>query len=98
MPELPEVEGTRRRSAPALLGRTIGRVTTTSPSYFFLTAPHVLRRVLSGRKGEALERHGKYLFAALDDGSRLLLHLGMTGQLIAAGARSPRLVSGKRRG
>ena len=35
--------------------------------------------------------------AELDAGSRLLLHLGMTGQLFAAGARSPRLLSAERR-
>ena len=97
MPELPEVEVTRRSIAPALVGRTIVSVATTSPSYFFLTPPHVLRRVLTGRRVDALERHGKYLMAKLDDGSQLVLHLGMTGQLIAAGAKSPRLVAGKSR-
>ncbi|HEV8247601.1 MAG TPA: bifunctional DNA-formamidopyrimidine glycosylase/DNA-(apurinic or apyrimidinic site) lyase [Polyangiaceae bacterium] len=96
MPELPEVEVIRRNIAPALVGRTIVRVTTTRPSYFFLTPPRILARALSGRRIESLERHGKYLIAKLDDSSQLLLHLGMTGQLIAAGAKSPRLVSGGR--
>jgi formamidopyrimidine-DNA glycosylase len=39
-----------------------------------------------------LERHGKYLVGTLDDGARLLLHLGMTGQLFVAGSRSARLL------
>ncbi|MBW2313643.1 MAG: bifunctional DNA-formamidopyrimidine glycosylase/DNA-(apurinic or apyrimidinic site) lyase [Deltaproteobacteria bacterium] len=93
MPELPEVEVTRRRIAPALVGRTIRSVRTTKPSYFFLTPPATLRRRLAGRTVSGLERHGKYLIAGLDDGARVLLHLGMTGQLFPAGASSLRLLS-----
>ena len=93
MPELPEVEVTRLRIAPRLVGRTVRRVYTTAPSYFFLTPPARLRRALTGRRIDALERRGKYLTARLDDGRRLLLHLGMTGQLFAADATSPRLLS-----
>jgi formamidopyrimidine-DNA glycosylase len=97
MPELPEVEVTRRSIEKTLVGRAIARVTTTGPSYFFLTPPARLEKALRGRKTLELARHGKYLVAALDDGSRLLLHLGMTGQLFAAGARSVRLLSAERR-
>lgn len=93
MPELPEVEVTRRRIAPSLVGRRLASLETTPPSYFFLTPPDRLRQRLPGRTVTALERHGKYLIALLDDGARLLLHLGMTGQLFAAGASSVRLLS-----
>jgi formamidopyrimidine-DNA glycosylase len=93
MPELPEVEVTRRRIEPWLVGRRLARVETTAPSYFFLTPPATLRRLLPGRSARSLERRGKYLLAGLDDGSRLLLHLGMTGQLFTAGATSVRLLS-----
>lgn len=96
MPELPEVEVTRRQIAPLLVGRRIARIVTTAPSYFFLTRPEVLRRRLRGRKIEKLDRLGKYLIAAVDDGQRLLLHLGMTGQLFAAGVASLRLLSSTR--
>jgi formamidopyrimidine-DNA glycosylase len=92
MPELPEVEVTRRRIAPKLVGRTIASVDTTRPSYFFLTKPNVLKTKLSGRKCVALGRHGKYLLAELDDGARVLLHLGMTGQLFTETAKSVRLL------
>ena len=88
MPELPEVEVTRRRIAPHLVGRRIRRLRTTRPSYFFVTSPARLRRALAGRTATGLERHGKYLLASLDDGARLVLHLGMTGQLFSAGAAS----------
>jgi formamidopyrimidine-DNA glycosylase len=93
VPELPEVEVTRRRIEPLLVGRCIRRVWTTRPSYVFLTRPGQLRRLLTGRTPLALERRGKYLLARLDDGSRLVVHLGMTGQLFSSAARSVRLLS-----
>lgn len=91
MPELPEVEITRRCLEPWLLQRKIARVRTTPNSYFFLTPPTQLVRRLRGRSVQELLRHGKYLIAILDDGSRLLLHLGMTGQLFVESAQNPRL-------
>jgi formamidopyrimidine-DNA glycosylase len=98
VPELPEVETTRRRIAPLLIGRVIDAVHTTAPSYFFLTPPAALRRALGGRRVQGLARQGKYLVANLDDGSRLLLHLGMTGQLFSSAATSPRLLRASARG
>jgi formamidopyrimidine-DNA glycosylase len=92
MPELPEVEVTRRALVPYLVGRRIRDVITTKASYFFLTPPRRLRQRLPGRRVLELDRHGKYLVATLDDGGRLLLHLGMTGQLFVAGSRSARLL------
>ncbi|NUO16306.1 MAG: bifunctional DNA-formamidopyrimidine glycosylase/DNA-(apurinic or apyrimidinic site) lyase [Planctomycetaceae bacterium] len=93
MPELPEVEVTRRELAPRLLGRRISAVHTTAPNYFFLTPPASLKRRLKGCVVVDLRRRGKYLLACLDSGDVLLLHLGMTGQLFTAKARSPRLLS-----
>ncbi|HVQ23939.1 MAG TPA: DNA-formamidopyrimidine glycosylase family protein, partial [Planctomycetota bacterium] len=93
MPELPEVEVTRRQLEPLLVGRRVARVYTTVPSYFFLTPPAELRRRLRGRRFELLERIGKYLLARLDNGDRLLLHLGMTGQIFGSGVASVRLLS-----
>ena len=97
MPELPEVEVTRRRIAPLLVGRRVAHVHTSRPSYFFLTPPARLRRGLEGRELGALARVGKYLLAEIEGGSRLLLHLGMTGQLFADGVASVRLLSASRR-
>jgi formamidopyrimidine-DNA glycosylase len=89
VPELPEVEVTRRQLEPLLVGRRIERVSATVPSHFFLTPPATLRRRLRGRRFEALGRVGKYLVAHLDGGERLLLHLGMTGQVFQLGALGP---------
>lgn len=93
MPELPEVEVTRRRIEASLVGRTVRQVATTPDSYFFLTSPARLRRGLRGRRLRSLTRLGKYLVAETDEGSRLLLHLGMTGQLFSSDAASVRLLS-----
>jgi formamidopyrimidine-DNA glycosylase len=93
VPELPEVEVTRRELEPQLLGRVIERVRTTAQSYFFITPPATLRKRLAGRSGVGLSRVGKYLVLELDDGARLLLHLGMTGQLFFTGASSLQLLS-----
>ena len=98
VPELPEVEVTRRRLSPLLVGRVIERVETTKDSYFFLTKPDALKRRLVGRTVRELKRLGKYLLAELDDGDRLLLHLGMTGQLFSSAVSSVRLFSAKTRG
>lgn len=97
MPELPEVEVTRRRIEVLLVGRRIARVLTTPKSYFFLTEPGRLRRRLVGRRVSELARRGKYLIAQLDDGKQLILHLGMSGQLFGGSAASPRLLSASTR-
>ncbi|MCP5039535.1 MAG: bifunctional DNA-formamidopyrimidine glycosylase/DNA-(apurinic or apyrimidinic site) lyase [bacterium] len=93
MPELPEVEITRRRIEPLFVGRRIAEVITTEPSYFFITPPDRLRQLLPGATVARLERRGKYLVAETDRGFRLLLHLGMTGQLFTGGVKSLRLLS-----
>ena len=92
MPELPEVEVCRRLLVPRLVGRRIAQVRCGPPSYFFLTPPRRLEQALVGEPVTALTRQGKYLLMALGEGRRLLLHLGMTGQLYIAGASSPRLL------
>jgi formamidopyrimidine-DNA glycosylase len=93
MPELPEVEVTRRLLAPHVVGRRIQSVRCGPPSYFFLTPPRRLAAALTGRDITSLERQGKYLLLGLGDGQRVLLHLGMTGQLFMAGTVSPRLIT-----
>lgn len=85
MPELPEVEVVRRKLAPIWEGQVMQKVWVAEPSYFFLTPPPLLKKRLTGRTVTHLERHGKYLLARLDDASRLLCHLGMTGQLTTQG-------------
>ncbi|MGC4065575.1 MAG: DNA-formamidopyrimidine glycosylase family protein [Polyangiaceae bacterium] len=92
MPELPEVELVARYLRPHVVGRRIASIAVTRPSYFFLSPPRILSAKLPGEIVRGLNRVGKYLLLEFETGNALLLHLGMTGQLIVAGAKSPRLV------
>ena len=78
MPELPEVETVRRGLAPVMEDATIERVELRRPDLRFPFSPRFAAR-LKGRKITALRRRAKYLLADIDDGSLLLMHLGMSG-------------------
>lgn len=85
MPELPEVEVTRRGFADAIAGARITAVVLGKPLRWPLgTAP----RTLIGQRVLAVRRRGKYLLLDLSDGL-LLLHLGMSGSLRFAAALPP---------
>lgn len=77
MPELPEVEVTRRSFAERIAGATIQKVRTGKPLRWPLGCPVV---ELLGRKVLGVDRRGKYLLLMLDQGV-LLWHLGMSGSL-----------------
>jgi len=79
MPELPEVETTRRGIAPYLVGARIAGVVVRDPRLRY-PVPADLPQVVAGRAVVDLRRRGKYLLLGLDDGT-LLLHLGMSGSL-----------------
>ncbi len=83
MPELPEVETVVRTLAPYLLGRRIVAARFTSR---FVTPGNraKLARLVAGRRIETIARRGKFIVIGLDQG-RLVVHLGMTGKLLAAG-------------
>ena len=79
MPELPEVETTRRGLAPYVVGRTIARVEVREPRLRWPVAKRLPRAVAGARIG-SLERRAKYLLFGTDAGT-LLVHLGMSGSL-----------------
>lgn len=79
MPELPEVETTRRGLAPHLLGRRIVTVTLRRSDLRWPIPREVSER-LPGQRIEAVERRAKYLLLHTAAGSALL-HLGMSGLL-----------------
>ena len=85
MPELPEVETTRRRIAPAMVRRRFVSVDVRRPD---LRAPFPARfaKRLAGQTVLELTRRGKYLVAFLSSGEILLIHLGMSGSLRIARA------------
>lgn len=78
MPELPEVETVRRGLAPAMEGQRIAGVTLNRADLRFKFPEGFVER-LTGRTIVALGRRAKYLTADLDDGSVLIMHLGMSG-------------------
>ena len=79
MPELPEVETTRRGLEPYLAGTRIDALEVREPRLRWPVAPDMAERV-AGRRVVAVGRRGKYLVLELDGGA-LLVHLGMSGSL-----------------
>ncbi|HEY8521449.1 MAG TPA: bifunctional DNA-formamidopyrimidine glycosylase/DNA-(apurinic or apyrimidinic site) lyase [Gammaproteobacteria bacterium] len=87
MPELPEVETTRRGLAPHVIGKRIARVDVRERRLRWPVSPDLPRR-LAGRRVERLDRRAKYLLFGTDDGT-LLVHLGMSGSLCYLRADAP---------
>lgn len=79
MPELPEVETTRRGIAPHCEGQTIVGVTVRNASLRW-PVPSDLGARLEGHTIRSIDRRAKYLFLNLDHGT-VIVHLGMSGSL-----------------
>ena len=87
MPELPEVETTRRGLAPHIEGKRIRDVVLRRPDLRW-PIPGEVREQLPGQRINAVRRRAKYLLVDTDAGSALL-HLGMTGSLRVLPASTP---------
>lgn len=87
MPELPEVETTRRGLEPLVRGANITAVVVRNRA---LRQPVTrnLARILTGRRIDQLERRAKYLLFRAGDGT-LIVHLGMSGRLWVVNAATP---------
>lgn len=83
MPELPDVEHFRRFFLGHATGRTV-RSVEADPTIVRNATPQALGEALGGRTFDEPDRHGKWL-ACWTDGPALLLHFGMTGDLIWSG-------------
>ncbi len=79
MPELPEVETTRRGIAPYLEGQRVSRVIVRERRLRW-PIPEDLDVRLSGQRIEKVERRAKYLLIKAEVGT-LISHLGMSGNL-----------------
>ena len=86
MPELPEVETTRRGLMPRVVGRTIRDVVIRERRLRW-PVPRGLAARLRGSRVVAIGRRGKYLLFDCGSGS-LVAHLGMTGTLTVVPAGS----------
>ncbi len=92
MPELPEVESTRRYLIPFLELATIQSVDVARPRMLRRQPPGGgFAERLVGRTVTALSRHGKLLLALLDDGVLWATHLGMSGRMAMSPSGSPPL-------
>jgi len=90
VPELPEVETTRRGIEPALAGNRIAdvsvrraRMSRRQPN------PADIPGRLIGRKVLDVGRIGKFLIVDVEDGFSLVMHLGMSGRLLVANLEDP---------
>jgi formamidopyrimidine-DNA glycosylase len=92
MPELPEVEHTRKNLVRWMQGARIAGVRTSDARIVRPLRPAAFVRALAGRRVVGIERRGKWLKAMLDDGRRLFVHLGMTGSFerLDEGQHEPR--------
>jgi formamidopyrimidine-DNA glycosylase len=87
MPELPEVETTRRGLEPLLVARRITGAVVRNATLRWPVAPELTTR-LPGSRIDAVARRAKYLVLATGQG-HLLLHLGMSGSLRVLPAGTP---------
>jgi len=89
MPELPEVETTRRGVEPHVVGRRVVRLAVHEPRLRW-RIPGSLPAKVAGQKIRLAGRRAKYLLIELENGT-LLLHLGMSGSLRVLPVETPRL-------
>lgn len=86
MPELPEVEVVRRGLADHVQGRMILAAAALHPR---AVRHNPSLEGLLGRRVEGVDRRGKFLWLRLDDGTALLVHLGMSGQMLIKDPDAP---------
>jgi formamidopyrimidine-DNA glycosylase len=83
VPELPEVETIRRDLDKEAVGKRVKAVDVTGMRSIrrHPNKKHFTTKLV-GRKITGVDRKGKYLLLCLDDGDVLVVHLGMSGQLL----------------
>jgi formamidopyrimidine-DNA glycosylase len=87
MPELPEVEITRRGIEPHLLNETVVRVIVRNKKLRW-PVPTYLNKKLQGEQILQVDRRGKYILLQVEQGTTLI-HLGMSGSLRVVSTDTP---------
>jgi formamidopyrimidine-DNA glycosylase len=92
VPELPEVETLRQDLAKEVVSKRIKSVVVTNGrSVRRHSSAKQFRSLLEGRTIKSVGRLGKYLLLSLDDKGTLVIHLGMSGQLLCVkSAKEPK--------
>jgi len=89
VPELPEVETTRRGIEPHVVGRRISQLLVHERRLRWPVDPAIVT-TFAGRAIQRAGRRAKYLLLQTDAGT-LILHLGMSGSLRVLPASTPRV-------
>lgn len=91
MPELPEVETIRSYLGGLLPGKRIDAVAWLDPRMVKRSPAdaEAMASLMAGRTVTSVDRRGKFLFLRMDTGDALLLHLGMSGRLVAEPGSAP---------
>jgi formamidopyrimidine-DNA glycosylase len=85
MPELPEVETVRAVLSRDVVGKKIKSASVTNGRIVRRhRSAKDFRDKVEGRSIKSVGRLGKYLIFGMDDGSKMVIHLGMSGQLLRA--------------
>jgi formamidopyrimidine-DNA glycosylase len=90
MPELPEVETLRRELDKEVVGKRVKKVDVTGMKSIrrHPNKKHFTTKV-EGHKFTGVQRRGKYLVLSLETGDFLVIHLGMSGQLLRTATKDP---------
>lgn len=83
MPEMPEVEQVRKTLSPHIIGKTIQNIEVRLPRLIQFPSPEAFVQELEGRTITEVGRKGKYLVLHTDKNQQLIVHLRMTGALMA---------------
>ena len=81
MPELPEVETTRRGLIPTLEGKTVAKVIKRRDK-IRIPVPDDFEKRVAGKKIINIKRRAKYLQMFLDSDDVIICHLGMSGKFV----------------
>lgn len=82
MPELPEIETIKSVIEPQIRGLAIENITVNRPEVIAQPTDAEFCKAVTGQEISAMSRRGKFLMLHLKNGSRMILHLRMTGCLL----------------
>ena len=89
MPEMPEVEQVRKTLLPHINGKTIKNIEINLARLIKYPSPEEFIAGLTGKTILDVGRRGKYLVLKTGENQKLIVHLRMTGSLIAQDADKP---------
>ena len=87
MPELPEVETTRRGLERLILNKTIRRIEVRNAQLRWPIPDNI--DDIEGQEITAIGRRGKYILISLSRGLHLIIHLGMSGSMSVVSTSQP---------